>query len=110
MAFNAVATQAQMTMSADPPPYCNVEDFMARGSAKEKAIIKIVQHHSKPENSQGNALLFRRNGDVEVDPRPPVMPIYANPRPAQFVIYCEFVQLVPWLVTVSLTNTMMENV
>jgi nitrous oxide reductase accessory protein NosL len=101
MAFNAMVADAHMKSSPHPPPYSDVDDFNERGSTKEKAIVQIVQHHLKPENSQGNALLFNKDGSVEVDSRAPVEPIHANPRPTQFVVYSEFVALVPWLVTVS---------
>jgi hypothetical protein len=84
-----------------PDIYRTVQEFLLRGSTKEKAVVEIIKHHLLRENWQSNPLIWS-NGIPDVEPRNPAEPIATPTTPTKFVVYTEFVGMMKYLKSVSL--------
>lgn len=99
--INAHVVYAAWLLESPPDLYVSEKDFDERGSSKEKAVIKLIGHHSNPENHQSNPLNWSKEGTWEVTKRTPDPPIHTPTGIVKFVVYTEFVGMMPYIKSVG---------
>jgi hypothetical protein len=67
---------------------------------KEKSCLEIIKHHSQLRNQQQNPLVWDKDGIMSVENRQTPEPIRSSEKMTKFVIYSEFVAMMPYLQSV----------